>query len=142
MQTEFSRPKLPTGEYSGIPPNDPLADGSIAAGLYNKSLAEQTIVLDMEALGILCKWTVRDVWFQQDEGVFLGRYETSVPGHASHPSHAEGLRQAPRGDGRHPGQRLASPDAKGPRCHATSVNFPVRLGQKQPPVSPGRDEGF
>ena len=62
----------------------PLADGSIAAGLYNKALEEQTIVLDMEALGILCKWTVRDVWSQQDEGVFLGRYETSVPGHATH----------------------------------------------------------
>ena len=62
----------------------PLADGSIAAGLYNKALKEQTIVLDMEALGILCKWTVRDVWSQRDEGVFLGRYETSVPGHATH----------------------------------------------------------
>lgn len=62
----------------------PLVDGSIAAGLYNKSVKEQEIVLDMEALGILCKWTVRDVWAQEDEGVFLGKYAVSVPGHATH----------------------------------------------------------
>ncbi len=62
----------------------PLSDGSIAAGLYNKGLAEQTIVLDMEKLGIECKWTVRDLWRQEDVGVFLGKYESSVPGHATH----------------------------------------------------------
>lgn len=62
----------------------PLADGSIAAGLYNKSPAEQTVTLDMEALGIMCKWTVRDVWRQADIGVFLGKYSCSVPGHATH----------------------------------------------------------
>ena len=62
----------------------PLANGSIAAGLYNKALKEQTIVFDMEKLGLLCKWTVRDVWRQADEGVFLGTYSQSVPGHATH----------------------------------------------------------
>ena len=62
----------------------PLADGAIAAGLYNKSVRDQTIVLDMDALGIECKWKVRDVWRQEDEGVFLGKYERSVPGHATH----------------------------------------------------------
>ena len=62
----------------------PLADGSIAAGLYNMLAREQTIVFDMEALGLECKWTVRDVWRQQDEGVFLGKYQKSVPGHATH----------------------------------------------------------
>ena len=62
----------------------PLSDGSIAAGLYNKELEERTIVLDMEKLGIECKWTVRDLWRQEDIGVFLGTYEASVPGHATH----------------------------------------------------------
>ena len=62
----------------------PLADGSIAAGLYNKELEERTIVLDMEKLGIECKWTVRDLWRQADIGVFLGKYEAPVPGHATH----------------------------------------------------------
>ena len=62
----------------------PLADGSIAAGLYNKSLREQTIVMDMSALGMECKWRARDVWRQADLGVFLGKYERSVPAHATH----------------------------------------------------------
>jgi alpha-galactosidase len=62
----------------------PLANGSIAAGLYNKSDKEQQIVFDMESLGLECKWTVRDVWVQEDVGVFLGRYSASVPGHATH----------------------------------------------------------
>lgn len=62
----------------------PLADGSIAAGLLNMSLREQTIPLDMDKLGLECKWLVRDVWRQADEGIFLGRYEHTVPGHATH----------------------------------------------------------
>lgn len=62
----------------------PLEDGSIAAGLFNKSNREQTIPFDLEQAGILCKWRVRDVWRQEDVGVFLGRYEASVPGHATH----------------------------------------------------------
>ena len=62
----------------------PLEDGSIAAGLYNKSSREQTVVFDLEAAGLMCKWRVRDVWRQEDVGVFLGKYEASVPGHATH----------------------------------------------------------
>lgn len=62
----------------------PLEDGSIAAGLYNKSLREKTIVMNMSELGMECKWRVRDVWRQADEGVFLGKYEHTVPGHATH----------------------------------------------------------
>ena len=61
----------------------PLADGSIAVGLFNKCRAELTIPFEMERLGILCKWKVRDVWCQEDVGVFAGRYETAVPGHAT-----------------------------------------------------------
>lgn len=62
----------------------PLADGAIAVGLFNKSGKEQTITVDMSELGLLCKWKVRDLWTQQDEGVFLGTYAHSVPGHATH----------------------------------------------------------
>ena len=62
----------------------PLCDGSIAAGLYNMSPREQTIVMDMDALGMECKWRARDVWRQADIGVFLGKYEHAVPGHATH----------------------------------------------------------
>ena len=62
----------------------PLADGSIAAGLYNRSLEERDIVLDMDKLGLECKWKVRDLWRQQDVGVAMGSYAASVPGHATH----------------------------------------------------------
>jgi len=41
-------------------------------------------VLDLEKLGLECKWKVRDVWRQSDEGVFLGRYDREVLGHATH----------------------------------------------------------
>ena len=62
----------------------PLADGSIAAGLYNKSGFERMVPFDLKKAGLLCKWLVRDVWRQEDEGVFMGVYEASVPGHATH----------------------------------------------------------
>ncbi len=62
----------------------PLSDGSVAAGLYNKSNREQVVPFDLEAAGLMCKWRVRDVWRQEDVGVFLGKYESSVPGHATH----------------------------------------------------------
>ena len=62
----------------------PLADGSIAAGLYNKSGRERMVSFDLRKAGLLCKWLVRDVWRQEDVGVFLDKYEASVPGHATH----------------------------------------------------------
>ena len=62
----------------------PLADGSIAAGLLNLSLHDKPVPLNMEALGLECKWRVRDLWRQVDEGIFLGRYEHLVPAHGTH----------------------------------------------------------
>ena len=62
----------------------PLADGSIAAGLYNKSGRERMVSFDLRKAGLLCKWLVRDVWRQEDVGVFAGAYDASVPGHATH----------------------------------------------------------
>ena len=55
-----------------------------AAGLYNKSACERMVPFDMKKAGLLCKWLVRDVWRQEDVGVFAGVYEASVPGHATH----------------------------------------------------------
>lgn len=62
----------------------PLADGSFAVALFNKALRPRRLALDMEKLGLECKWRVRDVWRQEDEGVFLGRYDAEVYGHATH----------------------------------------------------------
>ena len=74
------------------------ADGSIAAGLLNMSLREQVVPLDMDKLGLECKWMVRDVWRQAYEGIFLGSYQHLVPGHATHlvrliPTHCGHLRE-------------------------------------------------
>lgn len=62
----------------------PLADGSIAAGLYNTGLKERDIAFDLAAAGLAGKWLVRDCWRQKDEGAFKGTYEKRVPGHATH----------------------------------------------------------
>ena len=31
-----------------------------------------------------CRWRAHDVWRQAELGVFAGRYERRVPGHATH----------------------------------------------------------
>ena len=62
----------------------PLADGSIAVGLFNKGLKESEIVFDMAAAGMEGEWIVRDCWRQIDEGAFSGVYKKSVYGHATH----------------------------------------------------------
>ena len=62
----------------------PLADGSVAAGLYNKSKRGQRVVFDFATAGLLGAWRVRDCWRQVDAGVFEGAYAADVPGHATH----------------------------------------------------------
>ena len=62
----------------------PLADGSIAVGLFNKGLKESEIVFDMAAAGMEGEWEVRDCWRQKDEGVAKGEYKANVYGHATH----------------------------------------------------------
>ena len=62
----------------------PLADGSIAVGLFNKGLGEREIEFDMAAAGMEGKWMVRDCWRQKDEGAFSGLYKKNVYGHATH----------------------------------------------------------
>ena len=47
-------------------------------------LPDGTIVMDMEGLGMECRWRARDVWRQAELGVFAGRYERRDPGHATH----------------------------------------------------------
>jgi len=62
----------------------PLADGSIAAGLFNKGLKESEIAFDMATAGMEGEWKVRDCWRQKDEGSFKGVYKAQVYGHATH----------------------------------------------------------
>ncbi len=62
----------------------PLADGSMAFALLNADIEERPIAFDFARLGMKGRWAVRDLWRQADEGVAEGRYEVSVPGHATH----------------------------------------------------------
>ena len=73
----------------------PLADGSIAAALFNKALRPQRIALDPAKLGLEGPWAVRDVWRQRDDGIVTGKYEVEVFGHATHL-----IRLTPRSGGR------------------------------------------
>lgn len=60
----------------------PLSDGSMAVGLFNRSLfRKQNITVDWDSLGITGKQQVRDLWRQKDLGVFEEEYEAKVRRH-------------------------------------------------------------
>jgi alpha-galactosidase len=59
----------------------PLADGSKAVGLFNRSEADTTISAKWSDLGITGKQTVRDLWRQKDVGEFTDAFTASVPLH-------------------------------------------------------------
>ena len=110
----------------------PLADGSIAVGLFNKGLKESEIVFDMAAAGMEGKWEVRDCWRQIDEGVFSDVYKKCVYGHATHlirfiPGNGNGERGTGNGkltvrdirdnaEGRETGQRAVAVAPKTTDC--------------------------
>lgn len=59
----------------------PLADGSLAVGLFNLAETPQEMAVDWSLLGVKGKQTVRDLWRQKDLGVFADRFATTVPRH-------------------------------------------------------------
>ncbi len=61
----------------------PLADGSWAIALFNRTWEEREIAANFSVLGLPPSCTVRDVWAQKDLGVFKGRFAASIPGHAA-----------------------------------------------------------
>ncbi|MCK4998390.1 MAG: putative Ig domain-containing protein [Anaerohalosphaera sp.] len=58
-----------------------LSDGSKAVGLLNRGDSEATIQVNWSQLGISGNQVVRDVWRQEDMGVFGSQYEASVRSH-------------------------------------------------------------
>ncbi len=58
-----------------------LEDGSKAVGLFNRGMFSGKIVLKWSDLGITGKQTLRDVWKQEDIGVYQERFETEIPPH-------------------------------------------------------------
>jgi len=71
------------------PPGDqevwvkPLADGSRAAGLFNKSFFPQLVTVRWSDLGISGVPTMRDLWQRRDIGAQAFGYATVVPAHGA-----------------------------------------------------------
>lgn len=59
----------------------PLADGSVALGIFNLSGADRTVRASWSELGLAGKLRVRDLWRQRDTGTATGAYEAAVPRH-------------------------------------------------------------
>lgn len=59
-----------------------LADGSIAAGLFNiGDTGNEEITLNWDDLHLNNAYIVRDLWRQKDQGTFSGSYTVKVPQH-------------------------------------------------------------
>jgi alpha-galactosidase len=61
----------------------PLADGTIAAGLFNRGLQAASVSVRFADLKVSPSQAVRDLWLQKDLGVFADRYTTAVPAHGA-----------------------------------------------------------
>jgi alpha-galactosidase len=61
----------------------PLADGRIAAGLFNRGLQAVKMTAIWKELGISGRQPVRDLWQQSDLGSFNGEFTATVPAHGT-----------------------------------------------------------
>jgi alpha-galactosidase len=61
----------------------PLADGSLAVGLFNRDEMDMKVGVKWSDLGITGKRTVRDLWRQKDLGSFDGEFSSVVPRHGA-----------------------------------------------------------
>lgn len=59
----------------------PLADGSLAVGLFNRSADDATVIADWSDLHLMGAQRVRDLWRQQDLGIFKGSFAAPVAPH-------------------------------------------------------------
>jgi alpha-galactosidase len=58
-----------------------LADGSKAAGLFNRGESAREVTVKWEDLGLSVRCGVRDLWRQKDLGRFNGSFTATVPRH-------------------------------------------------------------
>src|SRR5438046_6429411 len=61
----------------------PLADGSLAVGLFNRDEMDMPVAVRWIDLGIKGKQAVRDLWRQKDLGIFDGEFSSVVPRHGT-----------------------------------------------------------
>ena len=60
----------------------PMADGSLAVGMFNRHPGPMTFSVDFAKLGFKGKVKVRDLWAGKDLGVMDGSYRATLPGHS------------------------------------------------------------
>jgi len=58
-----------------------MEDGSVAAGLFNRSYLTSPVTLEFKSLGLTGKQRLRDLWRQKDIGTVSDRFTTEIPGH-------------------------------------------------------------
>ena len=61
----------------------PLADGSMAVGLFNRDEMDMPVAVKWEELGVRGRQRVRDLWRQKDLGTFEKEYSIVVPRHGT-----------------------------------------------------------
>jgi len=61
----------------------PLADGTIAAGLFNRGLQPVKMSATWKELGLAGPQPVRDLWLQKDLATVNGEYTVVVPAHGT-----------------------------------------------------------
>lgn len=59
----------------------PMADGSRAVGLLNRSEAVAKITVSLKELGLSGNWSIRDLWMHKDLGKLSDKFTTDVPSH-------------------------------------------------------------
>jgi alpha-galactosidase len=59
----------------------PLADGTIAVGLFNRGLAPAKVTARWSDVGVRGRQPVRNVWLKQDLGQFQDTFSATVPRH-------------------------------------------------------------
>ena len=61
----------------------PLADGSLAVGLFNRDEMDMKVAVKWSDLGVKGPQRVRDLWRQKDLGTFEGEFSSVVPRHGT-----------------------------------------------------------
>ncbi|HEX5216265.1 MAG TPA: NPCBM/NEW2 domain-containing protein [Vicinamibacterales bacterium] len=59
----------------------PLADGTMAIGLFNRGLQPAKMTATWKEIGLTGSQTVRDVWLHKDLGAFAAEFSDTVPAH-------------------------------------------------------------
>jgi alpha-galactosidase len=61
----------------------PLADGTMAVGLFNRGLHAAPLTVQWSQLGLKGRQRVRDLWQHEDLGVMQEGFTTTVPRHGA-----------------------------------------------------------